>query len=389
MAIATVRSLEQAYTFLLFAPETDRSLDVLILRLMSETWVSGAPLYTLPRFADFATYPPASYVMLWPLLGWTSIGGARWLMAVVGAVTLAGFAWAVVKYSGVETWQERAFLALTILSMNGTRGALGNGQTIFLSLCAFAFALCLLANPRRGRRAEVAAVVLLVVALVKPHLVAFFFWCILFTPGGVRVVMATCLAYGALTLLASAFQTENVLTLIAQWLERASYGATFVGEGGGNTNNLPYWFAKAGLHAWGTPVSVALLLALGVWTWVYRKADPWIQLGVAAIVGRLAVYHRFYDDPMLAFAIVALYRTGAGFPVAGMRVAAWVLLALLLAGQVAFHSLQVFGAYELDAAVLVAAFILLWGVAWWETRASSAARPDVTPGEQIEARGQA
>ena len=30
-----------------------------------------------------AAYPPATYLMLWPLLGWLDLGAARWLWAAV------------------------------------------------------------------------------------------------------------------------------------------------------------------------------------------------------------------------------------------------------------------------------------------------------------------
>jgi hypothetical protein len=386
MAIATVRGFLQAYAFLLFAPSTERNLDVLVLKHMGDTLFAGIPLYANPQYVDFATYPPASFVILWPFMGWMDDPAARWVWAVAGAVALAGFVWAVVRLSGLDTWQERAFLALAILSMNGTRVALGNGQPVFLALFALACALLLLDKPNPGRRDEVLTGLCLLVALLKPQLVVPFLWLVLFAPGGVRILACVGVGYVTVTLFAASFQSESALTLLKQWLERASYGASFVREGNGNSNNVNLWLARVGLQGWSLPISAALLLALGVWTHVYREADRRIKVGMAAVVGRIALYHRFYDDPMLIFGTVALFGIGTSSRSAGLRSTAWVLLALMLAGLVGYYSLRHFSYYEVDSAVLLLVIGFLWIAARRETREAKSTEMGVVETEGVTVR---
>jgi hypothetical protein len=389
MAIAAVRGFFQAYAFLLFAPSAERNLDVLVLKHMGETLFAGIPLYENPKFLDFATYPPASFVLLYPFLGLGDDPTTRWIWAVVGAFALAGFVWAIVKMAGLETWQERTFLALTILSMNGTRAALGNGQPVFLSLFALAGALLLLNKPHPGRRDEALAGLLLIVALLKPQLVVPFLWFVLFAPGGVRVLAGVCAGYAAVTLFATSFQSGDLLTLMKQWLERASYGAMFVREGNGNSNNVSLWLGRVGLQSWSLPVSASILLTLGVWTYVYRETNRWVKLGMAAVVGRVAIYHRFYDDPMLVFGVAALLAIGTTFRDGKLRSVAWVLLALMLVGLVGYYTLRVFSYYEADAAVLLLVIGFLWIAARRESYKAESMELRVVDAERVTVRSEA
>jgi len=43
-----------------------------------QRWFSGKPVYGGVR----ATYPPQSFVLLWPFLGWMTLSAARWLWAI-------------------------------------------------------------------------------------------------------------------------------------------------------------------------------------------------------------------------------------------------------------------------------------------------------------------
>jgi hypothetical protein len=63
-----------------------------------------------------------------------------------------------------------------------------------------------------------------------------------------------------------------------------------------------------GLARWNSPVSLAILLCLGAWIFCNRQADLWLLLAVTAIVARIWTYHRWYDDLLLLFPLIALFR---------------------------------------------------------------------------------
>jgi hypothetical protein len=69
------------------------------------------------------------------------------------------------------------------------------------------------------------------------------------------------------------------------------------------------------MEAWTFAASLFILILLGLWIYRHRSLDPWLLLGVSALVARLSIYHRWYDDllilvPMLT--LLRLIRTDAG-----------------------------------------------------------------------------
>jgi hypothetical protein len=72
--------------------------------------------------------------------------------------------------------------------------------------------------------------------------------------------------------------------------------------------NVLTWLSDAGLQAWIRPAMLLILAAAGLWTWRYRHADIWILLGVGALVARLWTYHLVYDDVLILFPMIALFR---------------------------------------------------------------------------------
>src|SRR5437762_7798204 len=85
-------------------------------------WFSGRyrPLY----------YPPATYVMLWPLVGWVSYTSARWLWAATSILVLAASVLLSWRITNPKTQLDRWFVALLLLSLIGTGVTIGNGQVI-------------------------------------------------------------------------------------------------------------------------------------------------------------------------------------------------------------------------------------------------------------------
>src|SRR5215475_11010952 len=53
-----------------------------------QLWFSGNPVYSGQAQAMHAVYPPASYAMLWPLLGWLAFTPARGLWAAMMGVAV-------------------------------------------------------------------------------------------------------------------------------------------------------------------------------------------------------------------------------------------------------------------------------------------------------------
>jgi hypothetical protein len=308
------------------------AIDLHHLHTQVHRWFAGSPVYTE---LHNALYPPASHAILWPLVGWLDFTSARWLWAGTSVVMLGWLAWLIVQESGAETRLERAFVALLLLSMNATGVTIGNGQLIVHCLPVLLTGLLVLRRGRGEWRDDLLAASLILVALVKPNITAFFFWAVLFCPGRLRPAVLVVCGYLALTLFAAAFQGAGVPALIAGWLRNCS-GLAANGYG-----HLQAWLADVGLARWSIAVSLSVLGLFGVWTYVHRGADMWVILGVTGIVARIAICHLVYDDVLMLLPMVALFRVAKrGEAAGGSDVAAGVLLALLVLVMLAPARLQ-------------------------------------------------
>ena len=327
LGLLAALKLGDEFRRLLFEPSHNGAIDTRNFHLLVRGWFDGRPLY---EELTAAVHPPATYVLLWPLLGWLELTPARWLWALTSLVALGALVYLIVRESGADTRLEYTFVALLALSMNATGVTVGNGQTILHILPALLFGLLWL-NRNPGRSPVwLLAVGLLLFTLAKPNISAPFLWIALFAGGGLLTSLLIVLGYGALTIFALPFQQSAPAVLAQAWTARATAAA-----GRGGYANLHRWLAYLDLHQWMVWASLLVFVALGLSIYRYRKGDLWILLGVTAIVARLWAYHLIYDDVLILLPTVALFRIskregsseGAGI-VPGLLLAASVLAML-------------------------------------------------------------
>jgi hypothetical protein len=331
-----------------------------MLRDLSQRWFRGEPIY---RSFRNATYPPASYALLWPLVGWSGIGKTLLVWAFTAAACLAVLVRISVRASGADTRLERTLVALVPLAMYATGATIGNGQITIHVMSLMAAALVCLrpegwradgsllgafrtaqpAATQRGavppnlRRPQVLGALLFLGALVKPVLSAPFFWIVLFVPGTLWPAALVLIGYAILTVFSASFQSDGLVSLFSEWLTRGAAMGAGAGE-----SNLHIWMSSLGYERGILPASLAVLTILGVWVYRHRKGEFWALMGVSAIAARFWAYNRWYDDLLLLFPIVALFRI-AKTSRRGETTRTWacVLFALTLASTLAPGGLYV------------------------------------------------
>ena len=326
MAVLAAGWLSYEFWRLLFQPGVMGAVDLLLRYDEVHRWFAGLPVYSELRTA---TYPPASLVLLWPLVGWLDPVGTRWLWAATTILALGWLVWLLVRESAARTRMEKAFIALLPLSAYATGAAIGNGQLIVHVMPVILMVLLILRSERaRLWQWKVLAAGLLLVSLVKPTLAAPFFWTALFAASSPWPVILAGGGYAALTLLAAQFQPSPLPLLLREWLARSEQ--TAIGSSGAN---LHAWLAALGLVDWIPVASLVVLLALGAWVYRYRHADLWLLLGVTSIVTNLWSYHLWYDDLVLVLAGVSLFRLASSEAPDGERfLARGLLVALVVSG---------------------------------------------------------
>jgi len=300
MAVFAVEMLAGEFRRLVFSPRPEGAVDLKLRHTEVERWFSGLPVYSALRDAG---YPPATYSLLWPLIGWLPLGAVRILWATTAIVALGGMTVLTNHQCQPNTVTESAFAALMVVSINAIGVTIGNGQLLLHVLPALLGGILILHGSRRTWWNEWLAALLLLFSLVKPNGSAPFFWIVLFLPGRWRAKLAVAAGYIAATLVAVRFQPSGLTALLGQWLSRASAVGARDGYG-----HLGILCAALGVDNWLLPGSLVVLLGLGAWTFRHRRCDLWILLGVAGIVARIWTYHHLYDDILVVFPMVALFR---------------------------------------------------------------------------------
>ncbi len=302
IAMAIIAGIWLAYEFwrLLWQEDLMGAVDLGLRHQEVHRWFAGLPVYSELRTA---TYPPASFVLLWPFVGWLDITPARWLWALSSLLALFWLIALLIQAAEASTWVSRAFIALLPLAGYAAGAAIGNGQLIVHVLPALIASLLLLDDDSRDWRRRAAGTVLLIATLVKPSLSAPFLWIALFRGGGPWLALSVAIAYAVLTVFAAQFQSVPLPVVLQQWLARSE--TTAAGSGGAN---LHAWLGALGARSLLPAVSALVLVILGWWVYRYRRADIWLLMGVTACVANFWAYHLWYDDLVLVLPMVALYR---------------------------------------------------------------------------------
>ncbi len=322
LALFALLKLSESFWRLLWDPGRFGACDLWHRCHEAHRWFAGTPVYE----EKTAIYPPASYALLWPFVGWLEFGAARWLWAFTSGAALVWMTSLLLAGSRAHSRLETALVVLLPLSMNATGVTVGNGQ-LLLHILAALLAAVMIAVRRRDFGSDLLAALLLLGALVKPTISVPFFWAAICLPGRWRPALLAALGYAALTLFAAGFQPGGVLPLLSKWLQLGLAEAERGGYG-----NLHIWLAAIGLRHWNVPASAIVLVLLGVWTAWRRSVDPWIILGVTAIVARIWAYHQVYDDVLIVVPMITLFRIAKDRPIDGdTDVLAGVLLVITAA----------------------------------------------------------
>lgn len=128
-AIAALR-LAKAFPVLLWGVGPGDAIDLRQRHLEVHRWFASMPVYS--EF-HFAVYPPATYLMLWPVLGWLEITTARWLWSATETLALVWLAYLIVRKREANTAVERTFVALLPLSMYATAATIRTGSSSCIS----------------------------------------------------------------------------------------------------------------------------------------------------------------------------------------------------------------------------------------------------------------
>jgi hypothetical protein len=261
-------------------------------------WFAGEPVYGAIESAD---YPPASYPVFWPFIGWgMSLEQAKIAWALSSLAALAWLTLTVVRSSG-GTPLEQWFLAAAVTSTYAVSANLRIGQVGIHLMAVILAAARLLARTPRTPLHDGLAAALMLLAVVKPTFGAPFVW-LAVVLGGINAAAGIGLGYLALTVFGASFQDASLPELIRGWLDQSSLVEFDTAHA-----NVHSWLGRAGLDDWLLPASLIMLALAGIWTFLCRRASPWILLGVLAIVARIWSYHRWYDDILMIPPLLALF----------------------------------------------------------------------------------
>jgi hypothetical protein len=340
MAIASAHRLYTSFNIAIWSQQPVAANDLRGFHDAVQKWFHGYKVY---GFHSHDTYPPASYTLLWPFLGWIEVKWARWLWTISALGALAFLSLMLVRKSCAADRCEQLLIWLLPLSTYTVGSAIVQGQLTIHVLAALLAGILLVDSRNRRLSKDILASLLFVLALMKPTVSIPFFWIILFIPGGLRTALLTVLNYTLLTVFAGQFQQEGTTTLFFQFVARGlqrSVGAS-LGHGYGAIHDL---LAPLGNTAFFPVASLLILGALGCWVYFNRMGDLWILIGTAGIVARIWSYHGLYDDPLILLPFITLFRIAKRTSASDRcRVTAGVLMILTWAAlETPIHLLRAF-----------------------------------------------
>jgi hypothetical protein len=330
------------------------AIDVQNRFMETRSWFRGENVYAIH---PDAVYPPASYALLgivFNRLRWEIV---KVLWYGLSLASVGVLSWQLVRHSLAQTRLERVFLGLMPFAFYATGAALGNGQLVVFVLPLVLNAVLLLTRPSLTTWDTWRGSLLMLCALVQPTIAAPFFWLVMFVAPRIKPAVLVVAMYLGLTAFAvpfqigatipaepkpvgktlaaaeasaaapkpipalapaptlipgevpppDALQTDGWVQILNIWSARATHGA-HSGSLRGGYASVHDLLAAMGLARWNSPVSLAILLCLGAWIFCNRQADLWLLLAVTAIVARIWTYHRWYDDLLLLFPLIALFR---------------------------------------------------------------------------------
>jgi len=289
--------------------------------------VPGRPTYNT---IGSAVYPPATYVILWPFLGWMDAMTARWIWAITTVFFLGWLTVLSIRESHASSRLEQVFVGLIPLSTYATGATIGNGQLNIHILPLLLSGVLMLGRRPAGGFRDLSGAGMFILALTKPTVSGPFFWLVLFVRRSARPTVLVVIGYVVITVFASSFKDQTLEETLTFWLMKAS-GAAAHGAVRGAVANQSTLLMSMGMKAWLIPMGLLGVLVMGCWMYMHRRVDHWILLGVFGLLTRLGFYHRWYDDMLILPAMIALYIVAKQGTVRGIQdVIAGLLFAILL-----------------------------------------------------------
>lgn len=296
MSFLAVSRLAYQLWRLLLNPGWNGAIDLRIIYESVDLWFKGEALREIIHL-------PATYAIIWPLTGWLSFGSARWLWAVLYAVSLVWLFRIVVAETGVKKREEILFAALFILSIYPTGITIGNGQVILFLLPCILTAVFMEREHESGIIRDIILSLLFLISSLKITVTAPFFLIALVTQRAIRPLTIAACGYLVLTYVAISYRDAGLVETLKTWMHDCSAVAAR-----GGYANIHIWLITPGLERLIFPASFVLIAAFSLWLFKFRKTDIWIQLGVAAIIARIWTYHRLYDDLLILVPIITIFR---------------------------------------------------------------------------------
>jgi len=292
---------------LVLSDSGNAAIDLKVLKSGINLWFSNRPIVAE---LHSAVYPPTSYAMLWPFIGWIDFSTARVVMAISFIPSLMLTAYLFLKNSLAKNTEELFVAASIPLSMNAVGVTIGNGQFGLHVLLLFVFAILLLKQKEVSFAKEILISIMILISLIKPSVTAPFLWILFIVYPNRRVIILTIFSYALLTLAAFYFRETNlqeVVSVVSDTLNNIRWG-TIVGTSHEGYANLHSLLAYLGLERLNLIASGIFFIIFGFWVYLNKKADIWLLLAVTAIFSRLWMYHRVYDDILLIVPMITLFR---------------------------------------------------------------------------------
>lgn len=250
-----------------------------------------------PRIGEIASggYPPWAFFTGLIFIPAISLKATRFYFAIlnlISIVILAIFSYRI----GIPYGKTKALFYLSAtLAFGSNATTLLNGQYGIIINAFLIGMFWLIENPK-----NIWAGLLLGVAMLKPNISAFYFFVLLFRRRSKAILSFFLYIIGA-SLIVWIITKRDPIYMLNTLLRQSKH---FADEGYSSISFLTH----LGIDSTSATILLALvgLVAVTVIFYTYRNSSLLTLFAIASVIGRVSTYHRFYDNVMLIFFLLAL-----------------------------------------------------------------------------------
>jgi len=253
-------------------------------------------------YTEHPLYPPSFFIILSPFLAFTRYNWADFVWAILNLLYLSIISIWLFKISSSETIVKKLFLPLSFLCFHSITQGIGIGQVTVFIVGNLVFYLWL-KEKEINKLIRFIAIFCLTISLNKYSLLIPFAIVLFFN----KKYRFDLILAVFINLLFSWIALNHVGSTFSEFFKGLITNSTYVKQLG--SLDIQSFISLLGLPNYIHYLSIVILFSLFIFFILYyKKLSIYDEFAIAALVSRFFIYHAHYDNVILLFVVIALWK---------------------------------------------------------------------------------